>query len=507
MSNHIPFDNHVREQLGQYGPPVPPHLWEVIAAGQDKKKPRAFWWRLFTRPAFWLLLLLATGGGVAYWLTADNNQPVETVPVAVQTGEQAADKTTAVNDIPVSNNGSNQIAPSVTASATPIVPAATVASDNNGTTAAVSQDKLPAATGIVNNNNNAANSGGTAAPHRTNINFANTPANQFVRSKKQYNNFPVATRSAVDANDGTVNDAAYTADAAMVSSLSLPALAAMAADKLGKQSATGTTDLRKKAMANLNLPDCPGIEADAAGNKRYFEVYAGPDMGIRSFGSFGADSTSDAYLQRRKQSTKFRSAFSAGVRYTRVFANGISLRTGVNYSQLNEKFQYINPKDIRYILVITPRDVIIGGVNTTIYDTLRYVQEGTRVRTTYNRYRNVDIPLQVGYEFGNGRLHTNISAGVIVNLYSWQRGDMLDSAYQPVSITTGKANGDYGFRTNIGAGFLGCVSMYYKLNSRLHILAEPFLRYNFNPITSDKLNITQKYHTIGLRLGVRWDLR
>jgi hypothetical protein len=185
----------------------------------------------------------------------------------------------------------------------------------------------------------------------------------------------------------------------------------------------------------------------------------------------------------------------------------MSLRSGVNYSQINEKFKYINEKDIRYILIITPRNIIINGTPTTVYDTLRFTETGTRTRTTYNRYRTVDIPLQLGYEFGNGRLHTNISAGAIINIYSWQKGDVLDSANQPVSITTGKGSAAYGFKTNIGVGFLGSVSVYYKLNGRLHLMAEPYIRYNLKPMSRDNQSFTQKYNTIGLRLGVRWDLK
>jgi hypothetical protein len=255
------------------------------------------------------------------------------------------------------------------------------------------------------------------------------------------------------------------------------------------------------------LPDCPSVEDNAAGNKRYFDVYAGPDLGMRSFSGFTSDTGSANYLRKRKETAKFSSAYSAGIRYTRVFNNGMSLRTGVNYSQINEKFKYINQNDIRYILVITPRQIIINGTPTTVYDTLRYTETGTRIRTTYNRYRSVDIPLQLGYEFGNGRLHTNISAGAIINVYSWQKGDVLDSAYQPVSITTGKGSSAYGFKTNIGVGFLGSASIYYKLNNRLHLLAEPYIRYNLKPMSRDNQTFTQKYNTAGLRLGVRWDLR
>jgi hypothetical protein len=130
----------------------------------------------------------------------------------------------------------------------------------------------------------------------------------------------------------------------------------------------------------------------------------------------------------------------------------------------------------------------------------------------------VDVPLQVGYEMGNGRLHANIGAGAMINIYSWQKGDVLDTALNPVNITTGKSSTPYGFKTNVGVSFLGSATLYYKLTTntgddqtrlidRMHLLAEPYFRYSFKPMSKDNLTLTQKNNTAGLRIGVRIDLK
>ena len=49
------------------------------------------------------------------------------------------------------------------------------------------------------------------------------------------------------------------------------------------------------------------------------------------------------------------------------------------------------------------------------------------------------------------------------------------------------------------------VSVYYKVTERLHILAEPYFRYNFSPVSKEALTLKQKYSTLGLRLGIRLD--
>jgi len=170
-------------------------------------------------------------------------------------------------------------------------------------------------------------------------------------------------------------------------------------------------------------------------------------------------------------------------------------------------FQY-NPNEIKFVTVITTR-VVIRAPGDTIYinDTLQYQQTGKRIKTTYNRYRNIDIPLVIGYELGNGRVHANINAGVIINVYSWYKGDVLDSLYQPVTITTGKSNSIYQFKNNIGIGFLGSISVYYKMTDNLHLVLEPYFRYNLSPMSKQNLNLQQKYNIAGLRAGVRFDLK
>jgi hypothetical protein len=209
------------------------------------------------------------------------------------------------------------------------------------------------------------------------------------------------------------------------------------------------------------------------------------------------DTGNSAYLQKRKESTAFKSAFSAGARFTRVFNNSMSIRGGVNYSQINEKFTYNQGNVVVVTYIINNNGDTIGSYTTT----------GSRHKTTINRYRSIDIPIVVGYEVGNGKLHANINAGAVVNIYSWQKGDVLDTAGNPVSITSGKGSSPYQFKSNAGIGFIGAVSVYYKLNDRLHIMAEPYFRYNFSPMNKEGITLKQKYQTAGLRLGIRLDLK
>ena len=235
--------------------------------------------------------------------------------------------------------------------------------------------------------------------------------------------------------------------------------------------------------------ECPG----APGKKYYFDAYISPDYAIKKY----ADTGTSSLVARRKESLRFHSAFSAGLRYTRVFNNGMSVRTGINFSQINEKFSYAQENVVQLVYVIN-----MQGDTTDSY----YVR-GTRYKNSYNHYRTIDVPLLVGYEMGNDKLRANINAGAMVNIYSWQKGETLDNNGNPVIITTGKADNPYQYKTNVGIGFTAGASLYYKLNNKLYALAEPYFRYNFSPMNKEVLSIQERFTTIGLRLGIRLDIK
>ena len=76
----------------------------------------------------------------------------------------------------------------------------------------------------------------------------------------------------------------------------------------------------------------------------------------------------------------------------------------------------------------------------------------------------------------------------------------------PFPLLPVRDNRPIGFKTNIGLGFTAAASIYLKLNDRLHLLGEPYIRYNLSPANKADITLKQKYTTIGFRLGLRLDL-
>ncbi|MEO6404697.1 MAG: hypothetical protein ABIY51_11215 [Ferruginibacter sp.] len=236
---------------------------------------------------------------------------------------------------------------------------------------------------------------------------------------------------------------------------------------------------------------CPDLERNTSGNKKYIDFYAGPDYSMATY----SDTGNSNYKQLRQASTKSAIGFSAGIHYTKVFNNSMSIRTGLNYSQVNEKFTYKQGNYVQVVYIINNNGDTTGSYSVT----------GTRYKNSTNVYRMADIPLVVGYEMGNDRLHANINAGVIINVHSWQKANVVDTSNNPIDVSTG-TNTPYSFKTNAGVGFIAGVSVYYKLNDKLHLMAEPYFRYNLSQANKTGITLKQKFNTAGVRLGVRLDI-
>ncbi|MBL0055512.1 MAG: hypothetical protein IPP31_04835 [Chitinophagaceae bacterium] len=473
MNHNQLFDKHIKDRLGDYSPPVDPRIWDRIVEQREKRKPVGFWFALLSNRRNLLLiaaLLIAGGSGALYLIKRSSTNQVP--QIAAVKPSNSPDQNTA--------RSSNNNNPENNSIETPV----TVNPANDP--ASASTDLTPGINTLTPSGNTPSGpTVGTEADKQTASSWINK------RTARTAGNTRISAIAGGLAEDPTrvLQDPAV--DEIPVGGTLISRLNFFAQRITAGKNTTGEPVLR---LSPFNyLPDCPSLERNASGNKKYLEFYAGPDYAFRSL----KDTGNSAYLQKRKESTKFTSAYSAGIRYTRVFRNSMSIRVGANYSQINEKFTFMQGGLIQVTYIINANGDTTGS----------YITTGTRYKTTHNRYRSVDVPLMLGYELGNSKLHVNINAGAVVNVYSWQSGEVLDTAYRPVNITTGKGSSPYQFKTNAGVGFMGAVSVYYKLTDKIHILAEPYYRHSFTPMNKENLTLKQKYNTAGLRLGLRIDLR
>ena len=473
MNRNRQFDEHIKDQFSNYAPDVHPRIWEKIIAEKDKKRPAGFWVSMLSNRnkllMLGLIIALSSGGAWLYY-----NKDFD------------AKKDITLNEADGKNQKTKIATSTYLDAVTPAInePAVDLQLNPGRTAVEVSQ---PTSDDIAADNNTRLSSkGNTIIAVTSPVAETDATTTPPVRNNKKYytglGNVLVNTTAPEPEEDEYMEPGG-----------TLLGRLTYNAEKFTEKRKTGKKQEQLRFNPVVFLPDCPTLEKDAAGNKKYFEFYVGPDYAFRSL----QDTGNSAYLQKRKESTSFKSAFSAGVRYTKVFNNSMSVRGGVNFSQINEKFSFNQGNIVQVTYIINANGDTIGSYTTT----------GSRYKTTINRYRSIDIPILIGYELGNGKLHANINAGPVINVYSWQKGDVLDASGNPVSITTGKNSSPYQFKTNAGIGFMGAVSVYYKLTDRLHLMAEPYFRYNLSQMNKESITLKQKYQTAGLRLGIRLDLK
>ncbi len=442
MKNNL-FDIFVKEKMSGYKPDVPAHIWDKIAANNDKKKPIAFWLSPLGKAAA-IFILLTTAGAGAYYFSNKKTTDIPT-EIAVQTLETPTKKEI-------------------------------VNSDN------VDSKKETTAIEILN------------TPEKKNDNAIVRNVNTFKNNKTEIKEQPFQKNENVVIANGLVKIKTKAAeqtfeikDDAVVETIVLKGKISQAE----LLSSTFVINDKKIKLFGFSIP-CPEAEENAAGNKRYIEIYAGPDYAFKSY-----EDTGTAYIEKRKASTALFYAYTAGVRYTRVFSNGISVKIGANYSQINERFFAKNGYELSHIFT----------VNSVGDTTSNYYLNSPKFEKSTNVYRSLDIPVQMGYEFGNGKVHANISAGVNINITSTQKGNVIDQAGLAVNVGADDAKAvKYKNKSNAGISFLGSASFYYKIKHKLHLLAEPYIRYGLSPNTKAELTLKQRTHTAGLRIGFRKDL-
>jgi hypothetical protein len=267
-----------------------------------------------------------------------------------------------------------------------------------------------------------------------------------------------------------------------------------------------TNETNAKLLSQLNaysiscLLDCPKTRRPGR-NDWYVEVFASPDYAIKSISK--NNSIDPNYFKRKDSTETMEGSFTAGVRVSKSIGENMLLKTGLQYSQINEQFKYRTENERRLTTVVTIRTIIRApGDTVRISDTSMIEQIGYREKVTHNKYRSIDVPIILSYEWGEG-WKKGINAGVLLNLHSWQQGEMLDTSYMPVAFN--KANSQT-FKTNIGVGVYVGFSLLKDIGNKTEIFAEPYFRYNISNMTTDKGLFNQKFNVAGLNLGIRYKL-
>ena len=257
-----------------------------------------------------------------------------------------------------------------------------------------------------------------------------------------------------------------------------------------KKSSLISLKVNAKPLPKLTIP-CPDFNDKE--NKSYVDIYSSVDFINRQF----SDSANSIYLKNRNEVTTSQLSFSAGLRYVKEFGKHFNFSAGLNYSQINEQFKFSKGNIIQIIYVTNAT-----GDTVDIYKT-----ESTRYKTTYNKYRTIDLPISIGYGWKKNNWDFIVNAGVVMNIRSFYKGDVLNSDLQPIAMNASTLSKDYQLKTNIGLGCIGSMSIVHPINNTFSVFSEPCFRYNFSLMNKETTHFKQRFTTSGLRLGIRMNLK
>lgn len=486
------FDAFTADKLKDHEAPVPAGLWEKIMPEKEDDKG-GFWWFRYPAAAVLLLGLLAAGtfGGYLYYRAKNNaNTPVSVgsiVPATIQSGEK-------------SNASRENTNPSVLAN-----PAGVNAIRGNNIPAANGKEDV-AGTGN-NSTSKRLNSPGTTVfagethiakairtrkgmdllrPQNGRTDLTQTAYDPFARSQKETTN-----------TDEITTMETYP-DRLRLGSFTIPS-------ELNGYSFTQNMSDKQLSTLNhtaqfRNIIICPSDNRNR-NTDWYLEAYTSSDIPFRSISNVSA---SQQYLLKKDSAESMQVSYSAGLRLVKPITDNILLKAGLQYAQINQKYVYRTENEVKTTTVVTVRTIIRApGDTVVVQDTSVLQTVGSRTNTVHNRFRSFDVPVTLGYQFGNDDLKIGINAGVVINLNSWYQGVILDSSLATVTLNK---TGNSVYKTNIGLGLIGGISVIKRLSDDMHLFFEPYFRYNLSNMTSDQASYRQKFSVGGLSIGLRLNL-
>jgi len=476
------FDQFVQDKLFNYTGLVSLELWNRIKPEEDEDKKYFFFLPRAGMVAASILLLIVAGTVSAYLYYQKFNYPNNTIENSIQINNNKGNYQSKKNNTTkakeeVQTNQINELA------ITPI---------ENESTANSSQDN----TSSVNDMSN-------SSTQKTNITIEsmnNSSSLSFGIPKKQsqniqFNNNHSSSETLI--NNSNLTEEEFNYIATQKFDVSLISFQNKSKKYISTEKQIAYTN---HASSIKNVVICP-TDQKMRNSDWDLEVYASPDYAFKTVSS---NTASQQYMNTKDSSEKARLGYTVGFRIIKPINDHLLFKTGLQFSQINENFVYRSENEIKTTTVVTIRNIILANGNTvTISDTSVLQQIGFKNNSVKNSFRSIDIPVLIGYQFGNDDLRIGINAGVIFNLSSSFKGVLLDSSLSPKPFSK-ETNSVY--KNNIGIGIYTGINIAKRLTYNTSIFAEPYFRYNLSNSTTPLSTFNQRFSIGGLSVGLRLNL-
>lgn len=506
------FDAFVAGKLIGHEAPVPAGLWEKVRPQDDDDKTGFFWFRYPAAAALILAILTAAAWGGYMYFTSKKNSTLQTTQAGAPGKGTAGGITPSTGITKPTDNNSTIVPPVANDKKTVTSPAdeQRVNDVPSLNSTGVSKDKTTNSATENASNEKRIGSGRSASSR------GNTVLSPMANGKGAENKLPPpppANNNDLTANpydplknkmgivDKSTDQTTAKEDAVYLPPFQ-PNFSSIATVPfgfnyypVGKQLSTLNHTNQFKSVII-----CP---SDKRGNTDWLlEVYASPDIAMKSVTNTSASSL---FMLKKDSSEAMQIGYSAGIRLVKPITDNILVKAGINYTQVNQKYVYRTENEVKTTTVVTVRTIIRAPGDTVVVQDTSVLQTiGFKNNTVNNRYKSFDIPVTIGYQFGNEDLKFGINAGVVFNISSSYQGVRLNDSTLAVVPLDKSGNGIY--KTNIGMGLYGSISVVKRLSEGMHIFAEPYFRYNLSDMTTPQANFKQRFNIGGLQVGLRFNI-
>lgn len=442
MKRHHQVDEVFRQKLEQFDSEAPMHLWDNINKALDERRKRVL--PLWDMKLLYLAGALFTGAMILLWQTLPENKP-ELGSFPVEVAKPAATKpTAALSPVVEKANEATEVAAKIPKSQQPpLIAALTIQTEN-----------------------------ATAADINTTSNT--TPEALSITTKKGLNDTAASTFKEITTADNK--------------------------DKVSSEEVTMLPSLlysRDALASRLTLPqDIKCARFGGSTWRFYGEILGSIDLPMREFTS--RYNEWESYARRRRETETGKMAFSSTIRFSAVSDKGFALRTGIQYSEIDERFSYFNENEQRTIITD------IYGPDGQLLRTDTVLVAGAEYAAN-NHYRLIDLPLIVGFERNFGKFAFAINAGAQINVFFDADGQFLspEDLQQPVTFGNDNKAEVKAYRDRLGLSWYGSVGFIYHMNPTWQLVAEPAFRIYPQSFTRASYPVDHRYFVSGLNLGIR----
>lgn len=227
----------------------------------------------------------------------------------------------------------------------------------------------------------------------------------------------------------------------------------------------------------------------------YIDAYYAPELASRSF---SANNISDlAYAEKRSATEKAIMSYTVGLRASVVLPTGLAARTGVQFSNNTERFDYIKETQT---ITIERKD---KDGNVIGFETI----EKEIMDQSYNHYKYIDIPIILGYEKELKDFVFSVNTGLGINISTSQSGKIYQSDLKSIYNMSNQGEGNQVvYKNHAGISWIGSLGLNYKYNEKIMLMLEPSARYYLKSITDESYPLRQKYLFMGLNIGLRYKI-